>query len=549
MLSQEALRVHAENEEVSYYNTRRPSTDNQESTPDRAGREGGITENDQSTILERYLTNELDRIQSWAEANAIFSGKVPTSEPPSEAVSRPRTPRLGLRPSPTPKYRSTPRRLASAERRVTFHHGDDDDHQIPRQPQASLHEDHPVVQDEHSVYRGANPDLREQRYLNQNDAEENLQPRVRYYRNTEPPPPPPTVTSAEETLGMRVKGARLQGGPVRNHRQRRQAEYRERQLPPDSSSGEDEEYSRRRQPPRRRRGEYSANSRPKMQPKRYDGKGPWEDYRIHFETVANINGWDDEDRAHFLLASLDDEARSSLVELNQQGKLDDYGAIVDVLAQDFGNQNRAPVYRAELRTRRRREGETISDLARSFRRLATLAYPDTTYELRETLAMENFVDALDTGTALAIYQAQASTLNHASKIASELEAFRVAERRKHQPRKFARAVVPEQQDQQDGTEMLKELLAELKSLRDQRMLQQGRGTDGEQTGQGRYQRRPPGAAANGEWRRGRPDFERRDLSSIECYNCRKMGHFQSNCQEPRRDRQQPRGASPVQGNF
>ena len=182
-------------------------------------------------------------------------------------------------------------------------------------------------------------------------------------------------------------------------------------------------------------------------------------------TVAGVNGWKDEDRAHFLVASLDGEARGSLTTLRRQGTLGNYEAIISALTQDFGNQSRAPVYRAELKSRRRKDGETITELARSFRKLAGLAYPELTYKLQETLAMENFLEALDYETALAVHQAQCTTLNEAAKIATELEAFRTAERRKNQPRKFARVVVADQvEGKTEEVGPLKKLLQEIHEM-------------------------------------------------------------------------------------
>ncbi len=254
---------------------------------------------------------------------------------------------------------------------------------------------------------------------------------------------------------------------------------------------------------------YRAEGRPKLLPSRFDGSGSWEDYLIQFETVSGVNGWTAEDRAHYLVASLDGEARGSLTTLCQQGVLGNYDAIIAALTQEYGNQ---------------------MDLARAFRKLAGLAYPELTFHLQETLAMENFLEALDYETALAVHQAKCTTLADAARIATELEAFRLAERRKHQPRKFARMVAVNEPEVQDDKAEMAELLKELKEFlnrteqaqkRDPRATWERNGAQQQQRGGSRYDRKQPG--------------DRRDLSSVECWNCGQYGHYRNRCPEPRRE--------------
>ena len=45
---------------------------------------------------------------------------------------------------------------------------------------------------------------------------------------------------------------------------------------------------------------------------RYDGTTPWTDYKAHFETCAELNGWDDIEKANFLAASLKGRAQQIL---------------------------------------------------------------------------------------------------------------------------------------------------------------------------------------------------------------------------------------------
>jgi len=48
-----------------------------------------------------------------------------------------------------------------------------------------------------------------------------------------------------------------------------------------------------------------------------------------------------------------------------------------------------------LKTRRRRPDETLQDLCHEIERLAALAFPETTPEMRDILGRDAFIDALN----------------------------------------------------------------------------------------------------------------------------------------------------------
>ena len=51
-----------------------------------------------------------------------------------------------------------------------------------------------------------------------------------------------------------------------------------------------------------------THQRPKVMPDVFDGKMPWPQYLTHFETVGDLNGWNDHQRAQYLAVSLRGEA-------------------------------------------------------------------------------------------------------------------------------------------------------------------------------------------------------------------------------------------------
>ena len=52
-------------------------------------------------------------------------------------------------------------------------------------------------------------------------------------------------------------------------------------------------------------------------------------------------------------------------------------------------------FKVELKTRRRRPDETLQDLCHEIERLAALAYPETTPEMRDIIARDAFIDPLN----------------------------------------------------------------------------------------------------------------------------------------------------------
>jgi hypothetical protein len=60
----------------------------------------------------------------------------------------------------------------------------------------------------------------------------------------------------------------------------------------------------------------------------------------------------------------------------------------------FASPSQTELYRVQMRERRQNVGETLPELGQAIRRLANLAYPTASAEIRETLSKDQFVDAL-----------------------------------------------------------------------------------------------------------------------------------------------------------
>ncbi|CAG2243501.1 unnamed protein product [Mytilus edulis] len=66
--------------------------------------------------------------------------------------------------------------------------------------------------------------------------------------------------------------------------------------------------------------------KPVVPPSKYDGSVPWEDYKIQFEMISELNCWTDNQKAMFLATSLSGNAQSVLADI-EPIKRKDYQSI------------------------------------------------------------------------------------------------------------------------------------------------------------------------------------------------------------------------------
>ena len=195
----------------------------------------------------------------------------------------------------------------------------------------------------------------------------------------------------------------------------------------------------------------------KIKPATFDGSGSWLDYKAHFDVCAELNGWSDKEKGMYLAVSLRGQAQG--VFGNIGGKSSDYLLLVAALEERFAPPNQTELYRVQLRERRQKASETLSELGQDIRRLTNLAYPTAPSELKETLAKEQFIDALaNSDMRLRIKQSRPLDLNDAVRHAVELEAFNRAERKHLEGQGYMRCTSEKTSDQKmDLSDSLKAL--------------------------------------------------------------------------------------------
>jgi hypothetical protein len=128
-------------------------------------------------------------------------------------------------------------------------------------------------------------------------------------------------------------------------------------------------------------------------PDKFDGTVNLRTYLDQFQLTASYNCWSNRDKANFLLMSLRGSASQCVSEcVRRQAS---FSQVVDTLEKRFGTKDQDAAYRAQLKARRRRRGESQRDLYLDIDRLVGLSYPGEHSTQYDAIAVDAFCDSLD----------------------------------------------------------------------------------------------------------------------------------------------------------
>ncbi|XP_068670989.1 uncharacterized protein [Montipora foliosa] len=168
--------------------------------------------------------------------------------------------------------------------------------------------------------------------------------------------------------------------------------------------------------------------KPVKNPADYDGTQSLRDYLKHFERCSVVNGWNKEEAAVFLAASLRGEAQKVINGMSDSD-CRNYGKIVDKLELRFGVEKQRELHQARLHNRRQQENESVQVLSADIWSMSTLAYQDFSPDTQERFAVQHFIDAIkDRDDRLRLRRDKPRTMDEALSLACELETFRLLER-------------------------------------------------------------------------------------------------------------------------
>ena len=131
--------------------------------------------------------------------------------------------------------------------------------------------------------------------------------------------------------------------------------------------------------------------RPAAPIQRFNSKNiGWPAWFRHFRAVADVQGWDKDQRALRMVSYLDEKAINVAQELSDR-ELYDYDALVGLLSARFDPASRVSASRSRFHGRTRRHQEDADTYADSITELCRLGYPQSSPELRQELISEQFV--------------------------------------------------------------------------------------------------------------------------------------------------------------
>ena len=112
-----------------------------------------------------------------------------------------------------------------------------------------------------------------------------------------------------------------------------------------------------------------------------------------FEITSEINVY--KAKSLYLANSLTGAARALLNELDAEQRRD-YKSLVQKLTERLRSENRAEVFRSQLKSRVKAKGESTADseLAQAVRKLTRQAYPTVSLGVIEALSVDHFIDEL-----------------------------------------------------------------------------------------------------------------------------------------------------------
>ena len=166
--------------------------------------------------------------------------------------------------------------------------------------------------------------------------------------------------------------------------------------------------------------------KPLQRPAPYDGSVTWEAYWAQFNIVAQINEWDEYEKAGYLASCLRGPALAVLGNLPEHNRRN-LKSLVSALDNRFGTSHQTELSRVKFKTRVKQRDETLADLSSDIERLSKLAYPDASSELQDVLARDQFVDSLtDEDMRLRLKQERPKTLQNTLELAMELESLQLA---------------------------------------------------------------------------------------------------------------------------
>ena len=134
-----------------------------------------------------------------------------------------------------------------------------------------------------------------------------------------------------------------------------------------------------------------SESTARIKPPCFDGSSPLSVFKFQFDTVANRNGWEDDEKAVELILALKGAA---ILEIIPTSRRKNYSELMLALQRRFGDDHKREMYRKEIRCQLQNANEPLQASAMEVERLMWLTYPGENHPLIDNTKTEAFVSGI-----------------------------------------------------------------------------------------------------------------------------------------------------------